>query len=179
MRFSVIGSPGAGKSTFARRLAAAHGLPHVELDVLHWGPGWTEVSDVVMRARVAEAVAAPAWVVDGNYPQVRDLVWARADQVVWLDLPLWRVLPRLLRRSAARVVSGHPLWHDNRETFARAFLSAESVTWWALKTFRKRRAAYERLLADPASPPNARLRTPAEVERWLEVRGAPASEGVR
>jgi len=67
----VVGTSGSGKTTFARRLAAGLGIPHVELDALHWEPEWTEATDEVLRARVAEATAQDAWVVDGNCSRVR------------------------------------------------------------------------------------------------------------
>ncbi len=167
MRIVVVGSPGAGKSTLARRLAARHGAPYVELDALHWAPGWTEVSDAVMRERVTAATTGPAWVVDGNYPAVRDLLWPRATLVVWLDLPLVVVVARLVRRTVGRVITREELWHGNRESLALSFFSRESVIWWALKTFERRRAVYTRLAADPASPPVVRLRSAGEVERWF------------
>ena len=60
----------------------------------------------VFRARVAAAIARPTWVADGNYSKVRDLVWARADTVVWLDYPLPVVVARLVRRTLTRMWRG-------------------------------------------------------------------------
>ena len=43
------------------------------------------------------AVTGERWVIDGNYTsQVKDLVWARADTVVWLDLPRRTVMRRII-----------------------------------------------------------------------------------
>jgi hypothetical protein len=58
-------------------LAARLGVPYVELDAVFHQPGWTELPIEDFRARVAEAAAGDAWVVDGNYRAVLDLVWAR------------------------------------------------------------------------------------------------------
>ena len=64
---------------------------------------------------MSEIVAGDGWVVDGNYSAVRDLVWDRADTVVWLDLPRLVVVRRITTRSIRRVVRREELWNGNRE----------------------------------------------------------------
>lgn len=103
----MIGSGGAGKSTFSRRLAARTGLPLVHLDALFWKPGWVESGDAEWDAKVAELIARDAWIMDGNYGRTLALRLAAADTVVFLDMPrlqnLWRVYRRALRhRGRAR-----------------------------------------------------------------------------
>ena len=44
MRIVVVGTSGVGKTTLAKDIAAALAIPHVELDALHWDPGWTAMS---------------------------------------------------------------------------------------------------------------------------------------
>src|SRR5436190_21797513 len=105
-RTSVIGTSCVGKSTFAGRLAAGLGVAHVELDALHWNPDWVETPGEVFRARVREAAARDGWVIDGNYVHVQDVIWARAEAVVWLDYPFRVVFWRALKRTARRAVSG-------------------------------------------------------------------------
>ncbi len=87
-RIVVVGTSGSGKTTMAARLAEGLGLPHVELDAIHWGPGWTPLAVEEFRERTAEALAGEAWSTDGNYSGVRDIVWSRADTLVWLDYAL-------------------------------------------------------------------------------------------
>ncbi|HEX2361691.1 MAG TPA: hypothetical protein VHI11_06435, partial [Jiangellaceae bacterium] len=84
-RVSVVGNAGSGKTKLARELAARLRVPHVELDAIFHQPNWTRLPTDEFRQRVADAVAGDGWVVDGNYSSVRDLVWQRADAVVWLD----------------------------------------------------------------------------------------------
>ena len=92
------GRSGSGKTTVARRLAEQHGLRHVELDALLWGPNWTRAQRDEFRARVEDAISRRCWVADGNYTgKLGDLVLERADLVVWLDLPLPTIAPRLWR----------------------------------------------------------------------------------
>ncbi len=168
-RIVVIGTSGSGKTTTARQLAQRLGCPHVELDALHWEPNWTEAPLDVFRTRVAEALAGDAWVTDGNYSQVRDIAWGRADTVVWLDysLPvvLWRVVWRTLRRSLTR----EELWSGNRESLRKALFSRDSIVLWSLQTYHRRRREYPALFARPeyAHLAVVRLPSPRATREWL------------
>ncbi len=97
-RILVIGSPGAGKSVLARRLAERFDLPLIHLDREYFSPGWVEMPRALWRARVAELVRRPEWVMDGNYSSTFDLRVPRAEAVVWLDLPRLTCLARVIRR---------------------------------------------------------------------------------
>lgn len=114
-RIAIIGSPGAGKSTLARDLAARTGLPLVHLDQLHWRPGWVAAAPDEWQVRAAAAAAAERWIIDGNYSVTLGARLARADLMLWLDLPtmicLWRVAKRVmggLGRVRADMAPGCP-----------------------------------------------------------------------
>ena len=106
-RILILGRTGSGKTTLARELAAALGVPHVELDALYFGPDLSRAPLDVLRERTSAAIAGERWVTDGNKRAVRDLVWPRADTIVWLDYPVWVSLRRLARR--ARLANRHTL----------------------------------------------------------------------
>ena len=95
-----MGPPGSGKSTLARDLGSRLNLPVVHLDQLYHGPGWRPRPTDDFRAAVAEAVARPGWVIDGNYTSAIADRLAVADLVILLDLPHRVTLPRLIRRIA-------------------------------------------------------------------------------
>jgi adenylate kinase family enzyme len=168
-RVNVVGTCGSGKTTLARALADRLGAPHVELDAFRHGPGWVETPDPLFRARVADAVAAEAWVVDGNYGLARDIIWGRADTVVWLDYPFRITFGRLLRRTARRIMTGEELWNGNRESLRMA-LSRDSILLWALRTYVRRKRAFPELFARPeyAHLTTVRLPHPRAAEMWLE-----------
>ncbi len=170
-RVVVVGATGSGKTTFAASLAAKLEVPHIELDALHWEPNWLMAELEVFRNRVASVIQAERWVADGNYSKVRDLVWSRADTVIWLDYSLVLTLTRLLRRTLARVLTGEELWNGNRERFAEQFLSSESILLWAFKAHARYRATYPALLASEAYRHLrvVRLRTRQDTERWLQT----------
>ena len=167
-RVVVGGSTGSGKSTFARSLAARMGVPLIELDALRHGPNWTETPDDRFRELVGAQTVADAWVVDGNYSMTMDLTWGRADTLVWLDYPLRVVLWRLFRRTNRRIFRRELLWNGNRESFANAYLSRESLYVWVLRTFWRRRRNWPRWLAEGYRHLAVRrFRTPAEADGWL------------
>ena len=179
---SVVGSTASGKTRFARELAKALDVPHIELDAIEWQPNWTPLPNDQFRARVAERIAAPGWVVDGNYGGadvgVRAMVWDLADTIVWLDFSLLLILRRLWSRTNARIRDRQELWPGtgNRETIRGAYFSRDSLYWWVLKTYWRRRRTYPALLALPqyAHVTRLRFRTPAEADRWLERQRAAA-----
>ena len=168
-RIHVVGTTGSGKTTLAQRLAQLLGIPHIELDALHWGPNWTLPMVEEFRERVAEALGGDHWVVDGNYGKVRDIVWARADAVVWLDYALPVIMGRLLWRTIRRGVTREELWSGNRERLWNHFFSRDSLLLWALQTYPRRRREYPMLLAKPeyAHLAVVRLRSPRATKDWL------------
>jgi len=133
----------------------------------------------VFRSRVASAVAGDAWVIDGGYSAVRDLIWPRADTVVWLDYPLRVILPRLVRRILARIQDKAELWPGtgNRETVRNAMFSRDPLVWFAIRTHRNRRRRIRETLARPeyAHLEVHRLTRPAEADRWLQAQRAAAA----
>jgi hypothetical protein len=155
-------------------------VPNVELDALAWGPNWTLVPVEVFKERVARAVEGDAWVVDGNYGGrgARDLVWPRADTVIWLDPPLRMIFARLFKRAVERIRSGEELWPGtgNRETLRNQFLAPDSLFWWAIKTYRRRRRELPLILARPehAHLVVHRFRLPDEADSWLARQPATA-----
>lgn len=164
----MVGTSGSGKSTVAAALARRLGVPHVELDALHWLPGWQERPKDEFRARLTEALAGDGWVVDGNYGgRGRDLVWERCDTVLWLDLPRSTVMGQVARRTFARWWSGELLWGTNRESLRMTLASRDSILWWAWSTHGRRRAEYAALLAEPRPFRVVRLRTRAEVDAFV------------
>ena len=174
-RVSIVGSTGSGKTTFGRELASLISVPFVELDALNWGPNWTMIGAERFQALAAEAIAGDAWVIDGNYGGrgIRDLVWAKADTIIWLDFSLPLVLWRVLRRGLGRIRSGEELWPGtgNRQTVRDLFFSRESLFVWAVKSLGTRRRNYPRLLALPQyeSASKLRFRTRREAAEWFEA----------
>ncbi len=102
-RVLVMGCSGSGKSTFGRQLADRLGLPFVSIDRIFWQPGWREPKPEEFAAKMTLEAEKPAWVMDGNYTRngAGELRRARADTIVWFDLPRWVCMLSIIHRSAA------------------------------------------------------------------------------
>ncbi|HXS65438.1 MAG TPA: hypothetical protein VN767_21485 [Streptosporangiaceae bacterium] len=156
-RVYVVGNSGSGKSTLAAALADKLGATYLELDSVFHQPGWKPLEREAFRERIEAFTQAPTWVVDGNYSAVRDIVWNRADTVVWLDLPRRRVMRQLLGRTLRRMATGAELWNGNRERWQNLFRldPTESILVWA---WTKHAAYRERYLAAMDDPANTHLK---------------------
>jgi adenylate kinase family enzyme len=167
----VIGTTSSGKSTLAKQLAKKIGGNFVELDALYWEPNWTATELAVFRERVETATSSQVWVVAGNYHVVRDLIWPKAEALIWLDYSLTLLFWRLLTRTVRRWITLEELWNGNRETFWRHFIfwSEESLFYWLFKTYWRRKREIPQLLAlaEYAHLKVFHFQMPKETEDWL------------
>jgi adenylate kinase family enzyme len=171
-RVVVVGVTGSGKSTLAERLARRFDLDYIDLDALHWEPNWQAAPLDVFRARVEKAAHAEKWIVAGNYHVARDMIWPKAEAVIWLDYPLLTVLWQLTRRSFTRWWTQELLWGTNRESLLihLKLWSKESLYNWLFQTYWRRKREYPMLFSQPEHQhlKLIRLKSPNETERWLE-----------
>lgn len=68
-RILVIGSPGAGKSTFSRKLHNKFDLPLFYLDNLFWKADKTTIPPKMLNKQIKSILKQPQWIIDGNYSQ--------------------------------------------------------------------------------------------------------------
>ncbi|MBT3345507.1 MAG: adenylate kinase [Gemmatimonadetes bacterium] len=168
-RIAVVGPTGCGKTTLALRLARSLDLQHIDADGLFWGPDWTPVHHPILREQLVSALAAEAWITDGNIGRFRDIQLPRITTLVWLDYPLRTSLPRLLQRTLRRVLTRQIVHGGNRESFSKQFLSRDSVFAFALRRHAGLRQHYEELIEsrDAKHLRLIRLASPRQTRRWL------------
>ena len=168
-RVVVVGTSGSGKTTVAARIAKELDLLHIELDSIHWLTNWTELPDDEFRAQVAEKITVDRWVADGNYKVVRDILWRRADTLVWLDLPFRVVFWRVMKRTLRRVWTREELWNGNKEDLSALF-GRYAMPVWVIRTYWRRKRDYPEIIAMPeyAHLRLVQLKTVEETEAWLD-----------
>lgn len=162
-KIMVIGSGGAGKTTFAVRLGRILNIEVSHLDALFWQPGWIKPANEAWARTQADLLKRAAWIMDGNYTRTLALRLAACDTVVFLDLPrtlcLWRIVRRRLR-----------YWRSVRPDMGAG--CPEQLTWEFIRwVWNYPHAVRPKVLAllrtYEQSKRIIRLRSPAEVAKFL------------
>ena len=173
----MIGVTGSGKSVLAERLAHRLGLDFIELDALYWKPNWVETDPAEFHQKVDQATCTPAWALAGNYSNTRDLVWPRAQAVVWLDYRYRLVFWRLVKRTWQRWWTQEPLWGTNYERLLPQLKiwSKTSLFYWQVHSYRRHKTLYPQLLTSAEYSHLACLhfKIPHETETWLHSLSLP------
>ena len=125
------------------------------------------IRDSVQRERVRAVCAGDAWVIDSAYGRWMEIPLARVELIVGLDLPRWRSLGRLLRRTVGHIVTRTAICNGNYETWRDTLFNRESILVWHFRSFKRKQRRMRAWHADPEFPKTVLLRTPAEVQRWL------------
>jgi adenylate kinase family enzyme len=97
-RVIVIGSAGSGKSTLSQKLSKILNLPVIHLDKYFWKPNWVQTPNEEWDMLVEDFTMEEQWIIDGNYSRTMDMRIKRADLIIYLDMPRWLCLYRVLKR---------------------------------------------------------------------------------
>ena len=167
-RVLVAGAVGAGKTTLVRQVAASWGLPYVELDALYHGPQWQPRP--TFRDDVVALAAEDEWVTEWQYTIARPLLAERADALVFLDLPIWVVTPRVVWRTLRRVLRRTELWNGLREPPLRTILNdPDHIIRWAIRTHREHAPRVRGLAELHPELPIVWLSSRREIKAWTNA----------
>ncbi|MDJ1115321.1 AAA family ATPase [Microbacterium dauci] len=134
-RVVIAGTTGAGKSTLARRLAALWSMPYTELDSLYHGPNWTPRPEFLDDVRCI--ASGERWVSEWGYFSSGggQILGARADLAIWLDLPRSVARTQLFRRTVRRGLTRELLWNGNVEPpLWTVFRDRDHILRWEMRT---------------------------------------------
>ncbi|TFE54679.1 adenylate kinase [Streptomyces sp. ICN441] len=175
-KIALFGPPATGKSTLAKWLSAELGHSHTDLDDLLFTPdGPLPLPE--FRQQAEEITRHDTWIVEGNFSKLADVVWHRADVLVWLDFPLPLIVYRIVRRSLYQLTGHDHSPQARRLTWSKAFFHRRSLLRTAIRKYRNNRPRYALQIAETADRgvKVARLRNPRAVRRWkTEIRKGPA-----
>lgn len=165
-RVMIVGGPGSGKSWLARRLGEISGLPVYHMDHVHWLPGWVERDPREKDMLTREIQGRPAWIFEGGHSRTYRERAARAQMLIWLDLPAGVRMRRVLFRSIRGSGKVRPdMAAGCAEYFGRQTLDFLRFIWRTRETSRQ---PVQRLIANPpAGLRIAHLRSRAEVKAFI------------
>lgn len=146
-RIVIIGTSCSGKSTLSKRISQNLNIPHYELDNYFWESNWTSIPEDKFIQIVGDFTNKNNWVICGNYSSVRDIIWNKSTDIVWIDYPLYLIFYRAVRRSIIRAYTKEKICNGNVESFKKSFLTKDSIILWVLKTYYKRKKEYKLLLS--------------------------------
>ena len=162
-RVLVIGSGGAGKSTFAKRLGQRVGIDVKHLDRFYWRAGWQEPAKEEWLQTVTELSRGDSWIMDGNFGGTLELRLQHCDTIIFLDMPRLLCVWRIVKRR---------LLYRNRSRPDMAEGCSERLNWefvqWIWNYSRRSRPKVVKLLEEHSqSKQVVWLRSNAEMERFL------------
>lgn len=141
-RIAIVGTSGAGKTTVAKKLSRKLNIPAYELDNLYWLPGWQSTDWSIFAEKVSSIVEKDSWIICGNYSKVREIIWDKADMIIWLDYSFLLCFIRSLLRSIKRIFTKQQCCNGNYETISRTFFSKNSILLWIIKSHSRHKKSY-------------------------------------
>ncbi len=158
----ILGSPGAGKSTFSFALAEKTGFPLYHLDKMFWREGWVSIEKEEFDTELMQILQRDEWIIDGNYGRTIPMRLEKCDTVFYLDYPRLVCFFGVIRRVLGSLGKTRPDMAEGcPERFNREFLKH---VW----TFRKKKRAKILALLDASNAQIHIFRSRKEAKRYLD-----------
>jgi adenylate kinase family enzyme len=123
-RIAIIGNAGSGKSVLTQKLHTIFNLPVYHLDQYFWKPGWVEPNREEYK-KIHDALCdKESWIIDGMNLRFFEYRLQRADIIIFLDLPRYQCIWRILKRTWS---------YYGKETPSSAQGCPEKFNWAFLK----------------------------------------------
>lgn len=170
-RTAIIGNAGGGKTTLARKVSLLTGFPVTHVDSVQFQKGmklrpYKETIEVLL-----EIQNNSEWIIDGYGPlDILEKRFAMADQIIFIDLPLWKHIFWFLKRQLLNLFSQR---EELPEGCSEANLEQTRKTLRTIRSAHKQmRPELLRILNRPENKSKTRiLKSTKEIQDFLnEVR---------
>jgi len=139
--FVIIGTSCSGKTTLGKRVSEKLSISLIDLDQYNWLPGWKMRPNEELRKMIKKEVEKSGWVVCGNYFKLQDIIWPKADVIIWLDYPLRVCFWRCLKRTILGIATTKPICNGNYDSLSNLF-SRNSIFYWMFRSHFRRHKRY-------------------------------------
>ena len=137
----IIGACGSGKTTLGHQLSQKLQIKATDMDELYWLPGWKRRPFQEFVDLVKQATSKEKWIICGNYSKLQHLTLGDADTIIWLDLPFFTLLWRIIKRSIEQAINRSTICNGNRQSFAQFLWLFNHL----FKSYWKKKKRYRRL----------------------------------
>lgn len=144
-KIAIVGISCSGKTTLGRKLEKRLGIAMTDLDDLYWLPGWVRRDPDELMAEIDQLTQGEQWILVGDYRQSNEMVFSRADLLIWLDVPLPLLLWRGIKRAFNLAWHKTPICNGNIAGIGRLF-GRESILYFIVKGYRRKRPRYQALM---------------------------------
>ncbi len=158
----ILGNCGTGKTTFAKQLSQHLNLPLLHLDYYYWKSNWKKPEKEKWRVKVHKLVKGNSWIIDGNYQSTFDIRVPVSDTIIFLDLPKYVSLFRIIKRY---------LKNHDQVRFDIGGGNLEKLDWqfikWVVSFSRKR--ILKQLYSHMTNQRFVHLKSQGEIDQFLET----------
>ena len=126
-------------------MASVLDVPFIELDSLNWEENWVSLAEKdpeELTRRFQKATSGDCWVVAGSYTEYsKKIFWEKLETIIWLDMPMYLLIWRMLCSSWRRWRTNELLWGTNYERISSQlmFWRSESLLNWIIKQHQPKR----------------------------------------
>jgi len=116
-KIAIIGCAGSGKTTLAFKLQEKTGLPLYHLDQYYWLPNWGRVGPEKFELAHNALCDKDSWIIEGSYVRFFAYRAAKADLIIFMDVPRYLCMWYVLERSFVHwreVIPGNPAGCEQR-----------------------------------------------------------------
>lgn len=163
-KIAIIGSPGAGKSTFSKKLSEILSIEVYHIDKLFWKPGWVQITKAELQEKFLEIFKLDTWIIDGNYLDTMDMRIHEADTIIFLDYPLWLCLWGVVQR---RLLYSRKIRPDITEG-CKEKLNLEFLIFVVNFSRKQKKLVYEKLEKLPVEKNLYIFKNRSELNRFLQ-----------
>ncbi len=162
----IIGCPGSGKTTLAKKLGKKLCLPVVHLDKLWWRDNWQNVSREEFDCLLMKELQKDEWIIDGNFSRTIPLRMQYCDSVIYLDFSVYTCLFGAIERRIKNYGKSRDDMGGNcKEKFDKEFIEFLGCILTFNKGHRKR---YHKMLSEEKDKTVVILKSRKQAEKFLD-----------